>query len=141
MEKCGFNILLLLPVTGASGAGSHTAISPTQHKAHSRQDRLLTMYPDHLSLVWPPVLPHSLAMASCQLSCGDLCCGGDTNQKAGYHPANTCSHTDSPPSSRNRHWDFCSAEGWHLLCVQFPSAHLRLFLRCCLLHEAHRCLK
>lgn len=97
MEKCGFNILLLLPVTGASGAGSHTAISPTQHKAHSRQDRLLTMYPDHLSLVWPPVLPHSLAMASCQLSCGDLCCGGDTNQKAGYHPANTCSQTARHP--------------------------------------------
>lgn len=55
MEKCGSNMLLLLPVTVASGAVSRTAIGPTQHKAHSRQkDRLLTTYPDHLSLLWPP---------------------------------------------------------------------------------------
>lgn len=67
MEKCGFNILLLLPVTGASGAGSHTAISPTQHKAHSRQDRLLTMYPDHLS--WCGLLSYLTAWLWLPVSC------------------------------------------------------------------------
>lgn len=97
----------------------------SQHKAHSRPDRLLVTYPDHLSLVWPPVLPHRLAMASCQLSYGDLTCGV-TQTKAGYHLANTCSHTDRPSSSSDRHWDFCSAKGWRLLCVQRLSARLSL---------------
>lgn len=93
--------------------------------AQGRPDRLLVTYPNHLSLVWPPVLPHRLAMASCQLSYGDLSCGV-TQTKAGYHLANTCSHTDRPSSSSDGHWDFCSAKGWRLLCVQLPSARLSL---------------
>lgn len=119
-EKCGSNMFLLLPGVPASGALSSAAICPTQHRAHSRQSQgLQGQAASHLSR------PSKPGVASCPTSWPGY--GFLFSCPVVISAVRTINQRPSPTNDRHSVFYSGTAEGWLLLSVQLPGAHLSLF--------------